>query len=80
MDGDTCDAYVGNQHYCNAYDTSTFISARECCACGGGKQVRPYSSAEGSSVPDIVKYYTQTFSDGSSPQSSTPYEASEFEQ
>ena len=36
--GDTCsDYYVeGNESGCGNYDTDDFISARDCCICGGG--------------------------------------------
>ena len=36
--GDTCsDYYVeGNESGCGNYDTDDFISARDCCLCGGG--------------------------------------------
>jgi len=36
--GDTCSAYYfeGNESGCGNYDTDDFISARDCCLCGGG--------------------------------------------
>ena len=61
MDGDNCDAYIGSPEYCEGYDTDTFESNVACCACGGGEQVEAYSSGS-SSTPDIVNYFSQTFS------------------
>jgi len=36
-DGDGCDRYRNNPHWCTKYDTKLFDSASMCCACEGGK-------------------------------------------
>ena len=37
-DGDGCDVYTRNTHYCGIYDGNEgFVSNQMCCACGGGK-------------------------------------------
>ena len=36
MGGDTCEWYYSNWNSCGDWDTDTFTSATDCCACYGG--------------------------------------------
>ena len=51
MDGDSCENYVGNEHWCGNYDTDTFQSNDMCCACGGGKNYFQEQYNKSSSEP-----------------------------
>ena len=48
IDGDGCDLYAVNPSWCGgSYDTTEFISADMCCACGGGRDLGEESGDDG---------------------------------
>ena len=47
-DGDGCDLYAMNPHWCGgSYDTAEFIAGEMCCACGGGRDLEEESGDNG---------------------------------